>query len=180
MTGVLTVGHGTLAQDELAALLRGAGVDLVLDVRRFPGSRKHPQFHRDALAEWLPATGVAYRWVEDLGGRRHRPRSAPVEDPWWTVEQFRSYAAYTRTPAFATALDDVVRESEQRRVAVMCSESVWWRCHRRIIADVLVLGRQVPVSHLMHTGARRPHQLSDGARRRPDGAVVWDRAGQGA
>ncbi len=118
---------------------------------------------RDALASWLPALGVAYRWEERLGGRRRLDPGQPAEDGWWTVAQFAAYAAHTRTPEFDAALDDVLAAAAQATVAVMCSETVWWRCHRRLIADVAVLGRGVPVDHLMPGGRLSPHRPSDGA-----------------
>ena len=134
-----------------------------MDVRRFPGSRNNPDVRREALEAWLPARGIAYRWEERLGGRRRLSPDEPVADGWWTVAQFAAYAAHTRTPEFAAALDEVLDEAATRTVAVMCSESVWWRCHRRLIADVVVLGRELPVQHLMPDGRLSPHRPADGA-----------------
>ena len=170
---LLTVGHGTRDRAGLAALLSGAGVDLVVDVRRFPGSRVHPDLRREALEEWLPAAGIGYRWEERLGGRRRLTPGEPVVDDWWTVAQFAAYAAHTRTPEFRTALDEVLGEAAARTVGLMCSESVWWRCHRRIVADVVVLGRELAVHHLMPDGRLSPHRPSDGARVGDDGEVRW-------
>jgi uncharacterized protein (DUF488 family) len=160
---LLTVGHGPQDRAALEARLTAAGVAEVVDVRRFPGSRNNPDVAREELAEWLPALGIDYRWEERLGGRRRLPAGQPVEDGWWTVAQFAAYAAHTRTPEFAAALDEVLAASRSRTVAVMCSESVWWRCHRRLIADVAVLARGVPVSHLMPDGRLTPHRPSEGA-----------------
>ena len=170
---LLTVGHGPQARDALGARLAAAGVDLIVDVRRFPGSRNNPDVAREALAEWLPRAGIAYRWDDRLGGRRRLPPGQPVADGWWTVAQFAAYAAHTRTPEFAAALDDVLAEAATDTVAVMCSESVWWRCHRRLIADVAVLVRGVPVSHLMPDGRLTPHHASEGAVLAPDGTLTW-------
>jgi uncharacterized protein (DUF488 family) len=167
---LLTVGHGPQDRDALGARLSGAGVDLLVDVRRFPGSRNNPDVSREALESWLPALGIGYRWDERLGGRRSLPKGEPVEDGWWTVAQFAAYAAHTRTPEFAAALDEVL--DEPGTVAVMCSESVWWRCHRRLIADVAVLARGVPVQHLMPDGRLSPHRPSEGAVVE-DGTVRW-------
>jgi uncharacterized protein (DUF488 family) len=169
---LLTVGHGPQDREALGALLTGAGVAALVDVRRFPGSRNNPDVARDALDVWLPALGVAYRWEERLGGRRSIPAGDPVEDGWWTVAQFAAYAAHTRTPEFTAALDEVLAEAAERTVAVMCSETAWWRCHRRLIADVAVLGRGVPVDHLMPGGRLSPHRVADGARL-IDGAIRW-------
>jgi uncharacterized protein (DUF488 family) len=172
---LLTVGHGTLDGGGLVELVKGAGVQLLVDVRRFPGSRRNPTVSRDSLAQLLPAAGIDYRWDERLGGRRSLPDDADGLDAWWQVKQFRAYAAHTRTPEFAAAMSELVGETADRAVTVLCSESVWWRCHRRLVADVAVLAHATPVSHLMHDGRRTEHQPSAGARLRGDGEVVWDR-----
>ena len=168
-----TVGHGPQSRADLAARLLGAGIERIVDVRRFPGSRNNPDVRREALEEWLPDAGISYRWEDRLGGRRSLPRGEPVADDWWTVAQFAAYAAHTRTPEFAAALDEVVGEAATATVAVMCSESVWWRCHRRLIADVAVLGRGVPVAHLMPDGRLAGHRPSEGAVPGPDGLLTW-------
>jgi uncharacterized protein (DUF488 family) len=160
---LLTVGHGPQDRATLGARLAAAGVERLVDVRRFPGSRNNPDVSRESLAGWLPALGNGYRWDERLGGRRRLAPGEPVEDGWWTVAQFAAYAAHTRTPVFAAALDEVLTESGSATVAVMCSESVWWRCHRRLIADVAVLARGAPVTHLMPDGRLTPHRPSEGA-----------------
>jgi uncharacterized protein (DUF488 family) len=169
---LLTVGHGPQDRDALGALLSGAGVGQVVDVRRFPGSRNNPDVARHVLEEWLPALGIAYRWDERLGGRRRLDPDGPVEDGWWTVAQFAAYAAHTRTPEFAAALGVVLADSTEATVAVMCSESVWWRCHRRLIADVAVLGHGMPVQHLMPGGRLAAHRPSEGAVV-DDGVLHW-------
>jgi uncharacterized protein (DUF488 family) len=170
---LLTVGHGPLERGALGARLTGAGIGLLVDVRRFPGSRTNPDVARESLEEWLPALGIGYRWDERLGGRRRLPPGKPIEDGWWSVAQFAAYAAHTRTPVFTAALDELLAESAHATVAVMCSESVWWRCHRRLIADVAVLGRGVPVTHLMPDGRLTPHRPSDGAVLGADGQIRW-------
>jgi uncharacterized protein (DUF488 family) len=171
---LLTVGHGRLDRDELGSLLSGAGVELLVDVRRFPGSRSNPAVSRDAMPGWLPAKGIDYRWEERLGGRRRLPADQDDQDSWWQVDAFRAYAAYTRTADFRAALNDLLAEVCGRQVAVMCSESVWWRCHRRLIADVVSLAHGTTVRHLMHDGRLTDHRPAEGARLRPDGLVVWD------
>jgi uncharacterized protein (DUF488 family) len=170
---LLTVGHGPQDRNSLGARLTTAGVDRIVDVRRFPASRNNPDVARESLAEWLPAAGIGYRWDERLGGRRQLPKGEPVADDWWTVAQFAAYAAHTRTPEFTAALDDVLADAATANVAVMCSESVWWRCHRRLIADVAVLGRAVPVTHLMPDGRLTPHRPSEGAVVSGDGHLRW-------
>jgi uncharacterized protein (DUF488 family) len=170
---LLTTGHGRADRHELGKRLTGAGVELVVDVRRFPGSRNHPDVASAALAGWLPELGIGYRWEERLGGRRRLTPGEPVVDDWWTVAQFAAYAAHTRTPEFIAALDGVLADSAAADVVVMCSESVWWRCHRRLIADVAVLARGVAVTHLMPDGRLTPHQPSAGAVLGDDGTVYW-------
>lgn len=170
---LLTVGHGPKDRAALGTTLTDAGIDRLVDVRRFPGSRNNPDVRREALEEWVPGLGIGYRWEARLGGRRSLPKGTPVEDGWWTVSQFAAYAAHTRTPEFTAALDEVLAEAASATVAVMCSESVWWRCHRRLIADVAVLVHDVPVNHLMPDGRLSPHRPSDGAVLGDDGALSW-------
>jgi uncharacterized protein (DUF488 family) len=180
-TQLRTFGHGTLSQDDVVGLLQGAGIRQLVDVRRFPGSRRHPHVARDELERWLPAAGVGYRWEPRLGGRR---RSDPAEvdvDVWWQVEAFRAYAAHTRTDEFRSALDELLTGAARTRTAVMCSETVWWRCHRRLISDVAVLLHDVDVQHLGHDGRLSPHRPATGARVTAEG-LVYDVCGgdQGA
>lgn len=170
---LFTVGHGTSTREELTSLLAGAGIEQVVDVRRFPGSRKHPDMGRDVLAQWLPEAGIDYVWEENLGGRRHIPAGQPQPDTWWKVEAFRAYASYTRTPEFGLGLKRLLGYIALRRTTVMCSESVWWRCHRRLISDVMMLSRHGEVSHLMPGGRVSPHRLAAGARLDGD-SIFWD------
>jgi uncharacterized protein (DUF488 family) len=172
---LLTVGHGTDDRTRLAARLSAAGIACVVDVRRFPGSRRNPDVGRDSLAGWLPEAGMGYRWEERLGGRRRLPPGEPVADGWWTVAQFAAYAAHTRTPEFAAALDEVLAAAAEEPVAVMCSEFMWWRCHRRLVADVVVLARGLPVTHVLPDGRLAPHRVSAGAVLGEDGLVRWPR-----
>lgn len=175
LMALLTVGHGRLDGAGLVALLTGAGVEQVVDVRRFPASRRNPDLAREALSSRLPEAGVPYRWEPALGGRRRleRPDDARSPDSWWRVDAFRAYAAHTRTPEFRNALADVLAAARTRTVAVMCSEAVWWRCHRRIVADIAVLTSGVAVTHLMPDGRLQSHEPSAGARV-VGGDVFWD------
>ncbi len=171
---LLTVGHGPDDRDRLGGRLRGAGVQELVDVRRFPGSRTNPDVRRETLTEWLPELGIAYRWEERLGGRRRLPPGEPVVDGWWTVAQFAAYAAHTRPAEFTDALSDVLAAAAERTVAVMCSESVWWRCHRRMIADFVSIARGTSVLHLGHSGRVTEHPAAAGARLSADGSLVYD------
>jgi uncharacterized protein (DUF488 family) len=166
---LLTVGHGTLAQDELIEVLRSAEVALVVDVRTYPGSRRHPQFAREAMEGWLPGAGIAYRWEPRLGGRRRPAPDTP--NVALRYEGFRGYADHMASQAFREGLDGVL--AEPVRTAVLCSESVWWRCHRRLLADAATLLDGVAVEHLMHDGRLTPHAPTAGVR--VDGArLVYD------
>lgn len=173
---LLTVGHGRLERDELADLLTGAGITQLVDVRRFPGSRTNDAAARGAIEEICSGAGIGYRWDERLGGRRRlsKDEDAASPDTWWRVKQFRAYAAWTRSEDFRAGIAALREDLSRTRTAVLCSEAVWWRCHRRLIADVMLLEHGTAVLDLMHSGQQRPHEPSQGARLDEDGHVVWD------
>jgi uncharacterized protein (DUF488 family) len=154
-------------------LLHAAAVASVVDVRTAPGSRHNPDVGREALQEWMPTQGIAYRWEPRLGGFRRAAADSP--DTFWDNASFRGYAGHTREPEFAAAIDELLSKAATMRTAVMCSEAVWWRCHRRIIADFVVLARHTPVLHLAHDGRLAERQPTIGARLRDDGLLVYDR-----
>jgi uncharacterized protein (DUF488 family) len=166
-----TVGHGTLPAEAFAQLLVDAGVDALVDVRSFPASRRHPHFRREAMEHWLVDTGIAYRWEPRLGGRRTTRPDSPHAA--LRVPAFRGYADHMETAGFATGLDELLASAEQERTAVMCAESVWWRCHRRLLADAAVLLRGAAVEHLFHDGRVAPHRPTPGARREGS-RIVYD------
>ena len=169
---LLTYGHGTETADRTISLLREAGVSSLVDIRTAPGSRRNPQFARAVLEEWLPAAGIAYRWEKRLGGFRRPSPDNP--DVVWREDMFRGYAEHMRSADFRAAIDAVLAEAESRQVVVMCSESLWWRCHRRLVADYVSVARAVEVRHLMHDGRLEPHRPSPGLRLRDDGLLVYD------
>jgi uncharacterized protein (DUF488 family) len=152
-----TIGHSTHDLDRFVALLRGAGVAGVADVRRWPRSRRHPQFDDDALAVELPLRAIGYAHLPDLGGRR-TPRPDSVNDGW-EHEAFRGYADHMATPEFAAALETLEGLCAERPTAAMCAEATWWRCHRRLVADALVV-RDWSVLHLMPGGPVMAHELT--------------------
>ena len=159
---LLTVGHGTLPSDSFASLLGGAAIDVLVDVRAFPGSRRNPQYGAEAMASWLREAGIAYQWEPRLGGRR---RAQPDSRHRSLRHQaFRAYADHMETDAFAAGLQAVVAVAARRRCVVMCSESVWWRCHRRLLADATVLLHGVDVEHMFHDGRRQRHPVTPEAR----------------
>ncbi|SFC99139.1 Protein of unknown function, DUF488 [Nocardioides terrae] len=158
MGRLLTFGHGTARPDELVALLTTAGVEQVVDVRRFPGSRRNPGLSRDALGTWLADAGVDYLWEPRLGGRRRVPAGQRDDvDGWWRVAAFRAYAAHMRTEEFRAGLEVLLERMDHAETAIMCSESLWWRCHRRLISDAVLLLHNRPVSHLGHDGRLSEH-----------------------
>jgi uncharacterized protein (DUF488 family) len=166
VTTLLTVGHGTATAEELVALLDGAGVERLVDVRTAPGSRRHPQFRRETMAGWLAEAGVAYRWEPELGGFR-RPEADSVNSAL-RHPAFRGYADYMRGPRFWAALDRLLAEAAAAPTVAMCSETLWWRCHRRLLADAAELVRGVEVLHLDHRGGRERHRPTEGVRRDGD------------
>jgi len=166
-----TVGHGTLPAEEFAALVLAAGVERVIDVRSYPGSRHNPQFAREAMEAWLPETGLRYTWLRELGGRR-KPRPESVHTALRN-DAFRAYADHMESDEFHRGVEQLLDGDALDQTVVMCSESVWWRCHRRLLADHLELVHELDVVHLMHDGRRTAHPITDGARRDGD-HVVYD------
>lgn len=166
---ILTVGHGTLAADAFTTLVRDAGVEEIVDVRRFPGSRRHPHFGKDVMGGWLNAAGVSYRWLPELGGRRRSdPATANVG---LRNLQFRAYADHMASAEFADGVSRLLGGTDELR-ALLCSEALWWRCHRRLLADHLVLVDGIAVEHLFHDGRRAAHPVTEGAAVE-DGVVVY-------
>lgn len=160
---MLTIGHGTHPITEFVTLLTANGVRRLVDVRAFPRSRHNPQFNQEELERSLTDAGVAYAWEKRLGGRRQRT-AADSLNVSLRHPAFRAYADYMLTDGFWDALDGVLSQGRALQSALMCSESVWWRCHRRLISDALVLLRKVPVEHVMTTGKRVEHVPTDGVR----------------
>jgi uncharacterized protein (DUF488 family) len=159
---LLTFGHGLSDAAEMDALLRAAELGRLVDVRTAPGSKRNPDAGREALASRLPVAGIAYRWDKRLGGWRKPPPDS--RDTALRNRSFSGYAAHMRSAEFLAAIDDLLAEAARQRTAVMCAESLWWRCHRKLIADFLVLARGAEVQHLMHDGSLRPHEPSPEAR----------------
>ncbi|MBW8875300.1 MAG: DUF488 domain-containing protein [Acidobacteria bacterium] len=170
MPPVYTAGHSTRSIEELLALLAGHGVTTLVDVRRYPASRRHPQFSRDALAASLAGAGIQYVHEPDLGGRRSAHPGSPHTA--WRVEAFRGYADYMETPEFQAALDRLIWRSQGETVAILCAEAVPWRCHRRLISDALV-ARGIAVLHILGPGRADPHELDPNARILPGGRLLY-------
>jgi uncharacterized protein (DUF488 family) len=158
---VYTVGHSTRTAAEFLALLRGHGVGGIADVRRFPASRRHPHFSRDALAAALAASGLRYTHIPELGGRR-QPTKHSVNSGWQSPS-FRAYADYMATDAFNSGVETLLAMASAVPTAVMCAEAQWWRCHRQLIADALT-ARGAEVRHIMSPTAAPIHELTPFAR----------------
>lgn len=170
---VFTIGHSTRPVGELIALLREAGVERLVDVRSVPRSRVNPQFNADALPEPLASAGIRYAHLKSLGGLRHHPKGAPPSpNTLWRSDAFRNYADYAMTAAFRAGLDELCALAGDECCAIMCAEAVWWRCHRRIVADYL-LARGIAVMHIMGSGKVEPATLTPGARPLPDGTIAY-------
>lgn len=158
---VWTIGHSTRALGEFLDLLAGHAIQTLADVRRFPGSRRHPQFAQDALSQVLDAHGIAYRWLPALGGRR-RPRTDSRNTAWRNAS-FRGYADHMESAAFAAGLDELLALAGQGRITLMCAEAPWWRCHRALIADVLRV-RGIEVVHIVDARSSMRHPYTSAAR----------------
>ena len=161
---IFTVGHSTRSEEEFLALLADAGVGAIADVRATPASRRHPQYTLDVMKSWLPAAGVQYMHFGALGGRRS-PDASSI-NAGWRQTAFRGYADYMASPDFARAIERLEDLARHQATSIMCAEALWWRCHRRLIADALTV-RGWRVEHLGVGGEPSLHEL-------PPFAVVKD------
>jgi uncharacterized protein (DUF488 family) len=170
---VRTIGHSTRTLATFIALLRQADVTLLADVRSIPRSRATPQFNGDTLPDFLAAAGIGYRHLGALGGRRHHRKGAPASrNLYWRVAAFRNYSDYAETAEFRTGLDALLTLGQDDRCAIMCAEALWWRCHRRIIADYLLTGG-THVEHIMGSDQVTAATLTPGARIMSDGTLCY-------
>jgi uncharacterized protein (DUF488 family) len=173
MATFYTIGHSNRSLDELIEMLREVRIGLLVDVRSFPRSRTNPVFNIDILPDKLSEAQISYRHCSALGGRR--PRQKTVEESLnalWRVQSFHNYADYALGDEFGAALSDLVELGSRFRIALMCSEAVWWRCHRRIITDYLLFNGH-DVDHLMAPGDRNQAKPTPGAVKTPDGKVLY-------
>jgi uncharacterized protein (DUF488 family) len=168
-----TVGHSNRSLEDFAELLGGPDIDLVVDIRTIPRSRANPQFNRDTLPDALAAFGISYEHVAALGGRRGKARTlSPEVNGFWTNGSFHNYADYALSAQFHAGLEHLLAQGRSHRCAIMCSEAVWWRCHRRIVADHLI-ARGETVFHIMAKDRAEPAILTAGAIIKPGGTVVY-------
>jgi uncharacterized protein (DUF488 family) len=173
MGTIYTIGHSTRSVGELVALLREARVNLLVDVRSVPRSRTNPQFNTDTLPQVLAEAGIGYRHIRALGGLRHHPKGAPASpNTLWRNNAFRNYADYAMTGPFREGLAELRALAGEHTCAIMCAEAVWWRCHRRLVADYL-LTEGVPVAHIMGPDKIEPARLTPGAEPQPGGTILY-------
>jgi uncharacterized protein (DUF488 family) len=159
-----TIGHSTRSLDQFVDLLREAGAETVVDVRKMPRSRANPQFNIETLPCELEARQLGYRHIAALGGLRGRsPDASASRNTLWRNASFRNYADYALTPAFRSGLTELIALGRERTCAIMCSEALWWRCHRRIIADYLLV-EGATVFHILGLNDIKPAVLTSGAR----------------
>lgn len=169
----LTIGHSTRSVEELAELLRETGADCIVDVRSIPRSRTNPQFNADTLSVALAAQRLNYHRIAALGGLRHRRKTAgPSPNTFWQNLSFRNYADYAATADFRAGLRELRALATGHRPAIMCAEAVWWRCHRRIIADYL-LTAGADVRHIMGHSKVEPAHITELAVQHEDGTLVY-------
>jgi uncharacterized protein (DUF488 family) len=165
---VYTIGHSTRTIEEFLSLLRIHGIRQLADIRTVPRSKRHPHFEKDALDASLAAAGIGYRHYPSLGGlRKPRPDSTNTA---WQHPAFRGYADHMETVEFRSGVEALIKSASEAPTVVMCAESVWWRCHRRLLSDALLV-RGVPVLHILSAAEPKPHELSEFARAEPDGVT---------
>ncbi len=168
-----TIGHSTRSLDDFIAVLESVPIEAVADIRRFPRSRRHPHFNAENLAPSLAARGIAYRHFPALGGRRPaRKDGKPSPNTFWREAGFRNFADYAETEEFRAAFDALKALAASRVTAILCAEAVWWRCHRRIVADYLIAAG-FSVEHVFDRDKREPAVLTPGAAPRADGAILY-------
>jgi uncharacterized protein (DUF488 family) len=170
---LLTVGHSNRSIEDFVALLRENDVQHLVDVRAFPRSRVNPQFNVDTLPHELARIDIAYEHAPALGGRRRQSVAIPRDvNGFWTHESFHNYADYALSAEFRGGLTRLLEIAKTRLTAIMCSEAVWWRCHRRIIADYLVV-HGADVVHILAPQRTEPARLTSGASPRPDASITY-------
>lgn len=173
MPTFFTIGHSTRTLADFIALLRAAEVTLLVDVRTVPRSRTNPQFNADTLPDALAAAGIGYRHLAALGGLRHHRQDAdPAANAFWTNASFRNYADYAMTVEFRDGLETLRALGHAQCCAVMCAEAVWWRCHRRIVADYLLAAGET-VLHIMGHDKIEPARLTPAARATAAGTLIY-------
>ncbi len=171
MDACYTIGHSTRTISDFISLLKEHNIDILIDVRKHPGSRRHPQFNKGNLDDSLRNVDIDYQHMETLGGRRGKPsRNSP--NTGWESPGFQAYADYLNTQLGQEAIEELLALTQANTPAIMCAEAVFWRCHRQLIADALV-ARGIEVIHILDEGQTQTHQLNDMAQLRDDGQIIY-------
>ena len=168
-----TIGHGTRPLDAFVDLLRSVEVTLLVDVRTVPRSRTNPQYNRDSLPQSLAPLGIGYEHIAALGGLRGRERTVPPHlNGYWENDSFHNYADYAMSERFREGLEALRERGHAQRCAIMCAETVWWRCHRRIITDYLLAAGET-VLHILGPGHVEPAKINEAAQVQTSGTLIY-------
>ena len=159
---IYTIGHSNLSFEQFVSLLKEHKIDLVIDIRRYPSSRKFPHFNSRVMSELLAAEKIRYLWLESLGGRRHSVKQEKPVNLGLKIMGFRNYADYMATGEFHRAVDELLSAAANSRIAVMCAEKLYWKCHRWLLSDYLT-ARHVKVIHILDPGKTSEHKLTQDA-----------------
>jgi uncharacterized protein (DUF488 family) len=172
MAKIFTIGHSTRTLDEFIALLREFKIEVLVDIRRFPSSRRLPHFNRESFQQTLMTAGIEYIWLEDLGGRRSGPNLADSQNPGLKSPGFRHYADYMQTKQFQKAVELLMQIATEKTAAIMCAEKLFWKCHRRLLSDYLT-AHGVAVEHIIESTRHPQHKLFPDAVVTPDRLVIY-------
>lgn len=156
---IFTIGHSNHSLEEFLTLLKQNQIEVIADIRRFPGSRSYPHYNQDNLSAELRANGIGYEWIQKLGGRRPKAKDFVSPNAGLRNDSFRNYADYMQTEEFQKGMDELAAIAESQRTAIMCAESVFWRCHRRLVSD-FVVANGGSVQHIFPSGEAKPHTLT--------------------
>jgi uncharacterized protein (DUF488 family) len=169
---LFTIGHSTRSPEEFLSVLREFKIEALVDIRRFPGSHRFPHFNREALEKTLPASGIEYIWLEDLGGRRSGTDSEKSLNAGLKSPGFRYYADYMQTEQFRKAVERLLSVASVNSAAIMCAEKLFWKCHRRLLSDYLV-AQGVQVEHIIESGRLQQHKLNTDVSVIFDGSIIY-------
>lgn len=170
-TELFTIGHSNHSTEQLVDLLKAHQIKVLVDIRRFPDSRKLPHFNRESIAAALKENGIDYEWIEELGERRPKRKGFDSPNTGLRNDSFRNYADYMLTDEFLLGMNKLEGIAGAKRTAILCAESVFWRCHRRLVSDFVVANGGT-VQHIFPNGEVKPHELTEGARV-DEGAVTY-------
>ncbi len=168
-----TVGHSNRSLEDFIEILRGAEVEFLVDIRKFPMSRANPQFNEDVLSQALATYQIGYEHIAALGGLRGQAKSLPTDvNGLWTNRSFHNYADYALSEQFHVGFEKLLEQGHKKRTAIMCAEAVWWRCRRRLVTDYLIASGET-VFHIMGEGRLAPARLTPGAVVQPDRTITY-------